>query len=393
MPKTTARKSLAILGTRGVPARHGGFETFAERLALHLVKVGWQVTVYCQEEGQTGSIRTDRWEGIDRVVIPVGRTGALGTISFDWRSVRHVLQSNYDLVLTLGYNTAIFCAPYRFSRITNVINMDGIEWKRDKWKTHERLWLWFNERIGCIVGNHLIADHPDIATHLATRVSRDKITMIPYGADPAHGANIGDLQKLGLQPFNYFTIIARPERENSILEIVKAFSRKKRDSKLVVLGKYTPDSNSFHREVLDSASTDVIFPGAIYEKQTLSALRAYNSAYIHGHTVGGTNPSLVEALGAGSAVLAHDNSFNRWVAGSKALYFSDEDECEMRIEEIINGNAPLSEMRKSSIKRHADSFTWDKILNSYESLLFSLADSASKTATVESTRVTSVVGD
>lgn len=393
MSRTPVKKHLAILGIRGIPARHGGFETFAERLSLYLVKLGWRVTVYCQEEGHAGPIREDRWEGIDRVIIPVKRSGAIGTVHFDWQSTRHVMRSADGLILTLGYNTALFCAPYRTRGITNIINMDGIEWKRDKWKAHERLWLWLNERIGCLLGNHLIADHPQIAKHLATRVDAKKITMIPYGADAVATASPSALKSLNLEPFKYLTVIARPERENSILEIVRAFSKKRRNIKLVVLGKYTPDSNSFHSAVLDAASEETIFPGAIYEKEVLAALRTYNLAYVHGHTVGGTNPSLVEALGSGSAVLAHDNAFNRWVAGPKALYFGNEEECEMRLEQIIDGKAPLADMRKASAERYLTNFTWEKILNAYESLLLSWLNPIGELTTVTSTQAPSAAGD
>jgi len=207
-------------------------------------------------------------------------------------------------VLTLGYNTAVFCLAYRLKGIANLINMDGIEWRRQKWSTLERVWLYFNERAGCWLGNHLIADHPEIKAHLATRVANSKITMIPYGADRIDNADSGVLAQYGLQPGGYAMVIARPEPENSILEIVAAFSRKPRGMRLVVLGRYDLEM-PYHKQVMDAASAEVMFPGAIYDKATVSALRFHSALYAHGHQVGGTNPSLVEAMGAGSAVLAH----------------------------------------------------------------------------------------
>jgi hypothetical protein len=174
-----------------VPAAHGGFETFAEHLALYLVQRGWQVTVYCQQDG-AGAVHEDTWEGVRRVHILVTQSGAKGTIVFDWKSTLHAA-SESGLVLTLGYNTAVFCLAYRLKGITNLINMDGIEWRRQKWSTLERAWLYLNECAGCWLGNHLIADHPEIKAHLATRVAESKITMIPYGADRIDNADSGVL--------------------------------------------------------------------------------------------------------------------------------------------------------------------------------------------------------
>lgn len=362
-------KRVAIMGIRGVPAQHGGFETFAEHLALYLVERDWKVTVYCQEEGSEGPVRTDDWRGVRRITIPVRREGAAGTVIFDWRSVRHVMGTDQRLLLTLGYNTALFCTLYRFGRMRNLINMDGIEWKRDKWKWYERGWLWLNERAGCLVGNHLVADHPSIADHLATRVKRSKITMIPYGANEVLSADVAHLASLGLEPGQFITVIARAEPENSILDIVQAFSRKRRGVRLVLLGKYQPETNHFHREVMAAASDEVLFAGAIYDKAIVEALRFYGRFYVHGHRVGGTNPSLVEALGAGSAVLAHDNRFNRWVAGEGACYFVDMASCAEALDRLLSGDAEIKHMRDASRTRFQQMFTWETVLAQYERLL------------------------
>lgn len=362
-------KRVVIMGIRGVPAQHGGFETFAEHLALYLVERDWEVTVYCQDEGVEGPVRTDDWRGVRRVTIPVKREGAAGTVIFDWRSVRHVMGTDQRLLLTLGYNTALFCTPYRFRGIRNLINMDGIEWKRDKWKWYERAWLWLNERAGCLVGTHLVADHPSIADHLATRVNRRKITMIPYGANEVVSADVAHLAPLGLEPGRFITVIARAEPENSILDIVRAFSHKRRGIKLVLLGRYQPDSNLFHREVMAAASDEVLFPGAIYDKAIVEALRFYGRFYVHGHRVGGTNPSLVEALGAGSAVLAHDNRFNRWVAGEGACYFESEVDCSNKLDFLLSDNAEIERMKTASRARFRETFTWEMVLAQYEQLL------------------------
>ncbi|MDZ7753994.1 MAG: DUF1972 domain-containing protein [Gammaproteobacteria bacterium] len=361
-PRNPDKPHLRILGTRGVPAQHGGFETFAEHLAPYMVQQGWRVTVYCQEDG-TGPIREDEWQGVRRVIIPVNQPGAKGTVLFDWKAMRHAIKEK-GVVLTLGYNTAIFSIPYRLKRIPHLMNMDGIEWKRAKWSPMERLWLYLNEWAGCYLANHLIADHPEIENHLATRVSRKKITMIPYGSDALYENPPPPYEDLPIEPGKYALVIARPEPENSILEIVSAFSQQERGYKLVVLGNYD-EQNPYHRAVIDAANNAVLFPGAIYDKRNVQALRYHAAFYIHGHQVGGTNPSLVEALGAGNPIIAHDNNFNSWVAGPVSIYFADADSLSNALTALTPDSEDLLTMKKASIQLHRRSFAWSYVLDKY----------------------------
>jgi glycosyltransferase involved in cell wall biosynthesis len=360
------QKTLRILGTRGVPAAHGGFETFAEYLALYLVKQGWRVVVYCQEDG-SGPVFNDTWEGIERVRIPVAQTGPKGTIVFDWQATQHAARHR-DLCLTLGYNTALFCALLRLKGVPNLINMDGIEWSRAKWGPVAKTWFWLNDWAGCWLGNHLVADHPEIKKHLSSRVRPSKITTIAYGADPLASAPETAVRALGLEPGRYLTLVARPEPENSILEVVQGFSRRARGITLAVLGNYS-EGNPYHRAVKEAASGEVRFLGAIYDKPVVQALRFHCAAYVHGHQVGGTNPSLVEALGAGNAVIAHDNRFNRWVAGSGARFFDGADGFARAADEVLENPQALAAMRQASLTQFEANFTWSKILGEYEQLL------------------------
>lgn len=227
-------------------------------------------------------------------------------------------------------------------------------------------------------------------------VAADKITMIPYGSDRVDAADAGLIVPFGVEPGGYAILIARAEPENSILEVVRAWSRKPRGCKLLVLGHYEPD-HAYQRAVQAAASSEVVFPGAIYDKAVVQALRFHARFYVHGHTVGGTNPSLVEALGAGNAVLAHDNSFNRWVAGEGGVYFRGEGECAGWLDRLVGGDASvgastsgeippgpplgkggeegagsgelLSRLRAASRARHGEAFTWERVLGEYEGLL------------------------
>ena len=359
-------KTLRILGTRGVPAAHGGFETFAEQLALYLVPRGWRVVVYCQIEG-SGPIFEDRWHAVERVNIPVARPGPSGTIVFDWLAIRHAARHR-DLCLTLGYNTAVFCAWLRLRGVPNVINMDGIEWSRAKWGAVAKIWFWLNDWAGCWLGNHLVADHPEIARHLATRVSARKISTIAYGADKLVDIPDGPVRALGLIPGKYLTLVARAEPENSILEVVQGFSAAPHGLTLAVLGHYD-EAHPYHRAVKAAAGPEVRFLGAIYHKPVVQALRFHCLAYVHGHQVGGTNPSLVEALGAGNAVIAHDNKFNRWVAAGGAIYFLGSDGFSDAVAKLTMAKSRSLELANASALEFDRRFKWSQVLDEYESLL------------------------
>lgn len=361
---------VAILGIRGLPAAHGGFESFAERLAPHLVEQGWHVTVYCQEDGQ-GPRRRSHWQGVQRVHIHVGDDTPVASMRFDWHAITETVRDRPDVALVLGYNTAAFTARLRLAGIPTLINMDGIEWSRAKWGPAAKAWLYLNERMGCWLGHHLVADHPHIARHLATRVSPRKIATIPYGGELIERADVRHLERLGLAPGEYLTLIARPEPENSVLEVVQAYSARPRPHPLVVLGHYAPDASPFHRAVLQAASPDVRFVGAIYDAAVVQALRRNCRLYVHGHRVGGTNPSLLEAMGAGNAVLAHDNPFNRWVAGAGAVYFRDRAGCERLFDQMAQ--IDWAAMGRANQARVREVFDWQQVLGSYTDTLQAMA--------------------
>lgn len=359
--------TVRILGTHGVPASYGGFETAAENVAVFLRDHGWRVIVYCQESG-TGPIREDKWNGIERVLVPVARHGWLGTSTFDWISICHAARYG-DVCLTFGYNTAVFNVLQRAKHIPNVINMDGIEWSRERWGKFRQAILYTNERIACVVGNHLIADHPSIRDYLAGKTPARKISTITYGAHAVRCAPIAPVTSHGLKPGCYMSLICRPIPENSILELVRAFSSKRRGVELAVLGKYTPDSDAYHRSVMAAASDEVRFLGSIYEPEAVAALRFHSLAYLHGHTVGGTNPSLVEAMAAGNPVIAHDNRYNRWVAQDGALYFDTEESAQACIAQLLDSPELCERLGASSRHRHAMEFTWERVAAQYESVL------------------------
>jgi glycosyltransferase involved in cell wall biosynthesis len=362
-----ARPHLRILGCRGIPAKHGGFETFAEDLSLYLTRHGWDVSVYCQVDGE-GPPREEQWNGVRLVQLPVERGGALGTMIFDWMSISHALREP-GLVLTLGYNTALFSARIR-GRAPHVLAMDGLEWRRSKYNALERAWLWINEHVAFRAADRFVADHPVIAERLSRRVPERRIAMIPYGATVVRDAPLEHVSRLGLTPRGYALIVARPEPENSILELVRAFSAKRRGLRLVILGEY--GDAGYPGRVREAASSEVLFAGPLYDRAAVASLRFHARLYFHGHTVGGTNPSLVEALAAASAVLAHDNPFNRWVAGDAARYFTDEHGAREALDALIDDEATLRDLRRRARACHASRFELGSVLADHEALLLEL---------------------
>ena len=199
-------------------------------------------------------------------------------------------------------------------------------------------------------------------------MSASKITTIAYGAEAVTAAPVEAVQALGLQPGRFLTVVARAEPENSILEVVRGFSTQPRGYQLVVLGHYD-EGNNYHRAVKNAASSEVKFLGAIYDKPVVRALRFHSAAYVHGHQVGGTNPSLVEALGASNPVIAHDNRFNRWVAGDAASYFACASTFSKTVGELLSNPASLASLRVQGQQRFDAMFTWRSILIQYERLL------------------------
>lgn len=372
--KIIVPSTVRILGTHGVPAAYGGFETAAENVGLYLHDRGWNVIVYCQIPGE-GPTTVDRWNGLERVLIREPLEGWRGTSSFDLKSIRHATQAHEDgdVWLTFGYNTAIFDVMPRLRRIPNVINMDGMEWTRKRWGVLKQGILLANERIAGWIGDVLIADHPVIATYLRRHFGRRRVTTITYGAHEVTGASTAPVAELGLTPGQYAIMVCRPIPENSVLEIVTAWSRHRRGMPLVVVGPYDR-SDPYHAEVMDAASDEVLFPGAIFEPERMQALRFHATAYLHGHTVGGTNPSLVEAMAAGNAVIAHDNQYNTWVAGPENAYFSDADDLTPLLDSIIGDEQRRERMGAASRQRFREEFTWEKIGSEYEAALLTARD-------------------
>ena len=357
--------SLQILGCYGIPAGHGGFEAFAEMFAQYLVQKGWHVRVYCQiPSGERMYVK--EWNGVELYHVPAWGSGAASTIHYDIRCMRIAIKTKMP-ILTLGYNTAFLNGFPRLRGIPNIINMDGIEWKRGKWGAMAKSFFYLNERLGSHVGDYLVADHPEIKKHLERKKIPTPVRMIPYSAKQYSDTTVEHLNGFSLEPHQFFTVIARWVEENQILEIVQAFSKRKRGVRLVVLGSYD-SKNSYHAKVLDAASDEVDFIGPVYQPEVAS-LRVYSLGYLHGHTVGGTNPSLVEALHAKNPIIAAKNPFNCWVAGPEAEYFSSVVELDDIFTRLLKDRSQFQIMSEGSHVQYEKEFAYEKVMSAYHDLV------------------------
>jgi glycosyltransferase involved in cell wall biosynthesis len=358
---------LAILGTRGIPARYGGFETFAEEIAVRLVERGIDVTVYC-EAGDTAGPASHR--GVRLAYVPAVRWGPLTTILFDLRCLIDA-RKGFDVVYMLGYGSAPFCFIPRISGSRVWINVDGVEWARAKWGSAAKTYFKGMETLSLWTPNRVIADAAAIRDHLLRRHAgtTTPISVIPYGApvltvvpDPAL------LSPRELAPDRYYLVVCRLEPENHVREIFEGFARSSSARQMAVIGNHETGT-AYVKELLQIRDPRIRFLGTIYDQAQLQAIRFHAFAYCHGHSVGGTNPSLLEALGCGNAVLAHENAFNREVARDAALYFEGADSFAAAVARLEGDEPSRTGMRQRARFIVESDYTWDRIADEYLALL------------------------
>jgi len=365
--KSSETIKLAILGTRGIPACYGGFETFAEELALRLIDKGIEVTVFCEAGEQP---QPPDYQGIKLEYLPSPECGPLTTILFDMRCLWHA-RKGYDVVYMLGYGATPFCLIPRIWGSRVWLNVDGIEWARAKWSPPAKAYFKIMEWLSTIIPHRIIADATGIKGHLAQRHRR-----LPPCSVIAYGAPVLDrepdprlLQKWGLQKNQYYLIVCRLEPENHIREIIEGFNQGDSPYPLIVVGNDKADY-PYVKSLLSLASEKVRFIGTVYDKEQINALRFHASAYFHGHSVGGTNPSLLEALGCGNLTIAHDNIFNREVIGQEGFFFQRSEEIKTHMDTIES----LSDEQRMGLAEGArtrirENYNWDSIAQQYLNLI------------------------
>jgi len=364
----TQRRRIAILGTRGIPARYGGFETFAEQLSVRLVQRGFDVTVYAEADGEPPPDQT--YQGVLVRYRRRPRWGAASVIAYDCACLWDARRRGYDLVYMLGYGAAWACWWPRLWGTPVWINVDGLEWARSKWSLTARLYLRLMEWVATWTATRLIADSHVIAERFRTRYPKGApCSMIAYGADPIDPSRVSmaPLERWGLSAGRYALVVARPEPENHILEIIEGYQASAIEWPLVVVGDVS-DITPYQRRLLAARSDRIRFLGAVYDSLQLTALRAHAAVYVHGHSVGGTNPSLLEAMACASRIIAHDNPFNREVAAERALYFRTPQDLANLLKSLASGSA-WAGVTRSGPPDMPERYLWSHIAETYVALL------------------------
>ncbi|MBS0028557.1 DUF1972 domain-containing protein [Chitinophaga sp. 22321] len=350
-------KKVAIIGTVGIPAGYGGFETLVHHLVQHLDNE-FDFTVYCSAPAYK-----DKPARFGRTKLEYIRLNANGaqSIPYDIVSMTSAVFSGHDILLVLGVSGALFLPFIRlFTNKKLIVHIDGLEWRRNKWNTFAKKFLKFSEYIGVKFGHKIIADNSEIRTYIEQEYQKDSC-LIEYGADHI-------IQNLYPQKGSYAFSVCRIEPENNIHVILEAFSQSGQPIKFV--GNWEKSAYGKALREKYSAFDNIELLAPIYDQEKLDLLRSNCKVYIHGHSAGGTNPSLVEAMYLGLPIFAFDVPYNRATTEDKCLYFEDAAALTKLLKEKSEGgsqvlNAIGCDMKEIAKRR----YEWSIISESYRSVL------------------------
>ena len=356
----------AILGTRGIPARYGGFETFAEELATRLALRGHEITVYCRTQPSEPVYR-----GVHLRYRPTLRHKYLDTIAHTFFSTLDLLNHRHDALLYCNAANAIFTWIPRALGMPVALNVDGLERNRKKWNVFAKTWFRVSEWLATWMPNAVVTDAQAIADYYRTQYDCES-TMIPYGADLGPVQTQAALQPLGLEKRQYFLYVSRMEPENNALLVREAFEKINTPLKLALVGD-APYAADYIAQVRETKDPRIVIPGAIYG----TGYRELGSncfAYIHATEVGGTHPALIESMGRGALTLYLDNPENAEVAGGAGLAFTTQNLTQI-IQLVLNmPEAERDQWRARAMQRIKERYSWDRVTDQYEKLLTRLAE-------------------
>lgn len=358
---------VALIGTRGVPAQYSGFETCVEEVGFRLADRGHLVTVYCRSGADDA--RQGEYRGMRLVHLPALRRRSLETLSHTAMSVAHLMRHRVDAAIVFNAANSPFLPALRVSGIPVATHVDGLEWQRAKWGRGGKLYYRFAESWAVRWSDALIADAGGIRDYYRHEFNADT-ELISYGA-PAVSPASHRLAELGLEHDGYHLVVARFEPENHVDVIVDGYHRSSAVKPLVVVGS-APYSDEYTKRVLSLSDDRVRFLGGVWDQELLDQLYAGAYTYLHGHSVGGTNPSLLRAIGAGTATTAFDVSFNREVLGDSGRYFVDAESAAIAIEEA-EAAAEMTAFRARDARIRAESYDWEDVADAYEELCLRLA--------------------
>jgi glycosyltransferase involved in cell wall biosynthesis len=353
---------IAIAGTRGIPARYGGFETFAEELSVRLVQRGHEVRVYTRTRHSEPT-----YKGVSLVNLPTLRHKYFDTIAHTFLSTLHLVGNRCDVALYCNGANAVFTWMPRVAGIPVALNVDGLERKRKKWNAVARSWYLLSERLSTFCPTETISDAEQIARYYQTRY-RKRTHFIPYGAELGRVGSTAVLAQLGLEPGKYLLYVSRMEPENNALLVREAFEAVYTRKKLVLVGD-APYAHEYITQVRDTQDARVVMPGAIYG-DGYRELQSHCFAYIHATEVGGTHPALIEAMGRGALVLYLDTPENAEVAEGAGIAFRSASDLTAKLEAALAmDERERAELQRAAMERVAQRYSWDAVTDAYEALL------------------------
>lgn len=369
-PPSTPTLRIALIGTRGIPAAYGGFETAVEEVGRRLVERGHRLLVYGRDAGTVG----DTHLGMRRVTLPAVRQKALETLSHTALSTLHaVTKARPDAAFVFNAANSPFLPILRARRIPVALHMDGLEWRRSKWGTRGKAYYRWAEEFGVQTADAIISDAPGIADYYDHQFDVSS-ELIRYGAPLLDDAPVDGIAGLGLEPGGYHLVVARFEPENHVREIVEGYSVSGARKPLVVVGS-APYAAEYTAAIDRIAATDerIRLLGAVYDQELLDALYHHAYTYLHGHSVGGTNPSVLRAMGAGTAVVAYDVVFNREVLDGSGWYFAGPADAARAIDAVEADPTAVASNASAMRHRAAEAFSWDDVTAAYEDLAIRIA--------------------
>lgn len=354
---------IAILGTRGIPNNHGGFEQFAEYLTQYLVNNEHEVYVY---NSHSHPNQEKKWKEVNIVHCydPEDKIGAVGQFIYDFNCILDSRKRGFDVILQLGYTSSSIWSWLLPTNSKIITNMDGLEWKRSKYTKPVQKFLKYAEKLAVRSSDFLIADSIGIKEYLYKKYSKES-EYIAYGANLFNDFSEGILAEYDVTSNQYNILIARLEPENNIEMILDGVVSSTCDKKMLVIGKHQTKFGEYLKEKYDN-NPKIRFLGGIYNQNHLNNLRYYSNLYFHGHSVGGTNPSLLEAMSSNAFIIANNNIFNKSILGDDAFYFSTE----LDVSKLMLVNKrEHKDFLKNNKEKIVNKYHWDLINNQYEKYL------------------------
>lgn len=367
---------IAILGTRGIPANYGGFETFAQELSTRLAARGYEVSVYCRRGNSEWKDPT--YQGVRLITLPTIKHKYLDTIVHAFLSVWHVSFSNVQIVYICNAINSVFALVPRFFGKRVLINVDGLEWKRTKWNAVGKWAYRVSERIATWFANVIISDSRAIQAYYKERFNKET-EFIAYGAKRREVQNSEEIiAQHGLKSRQYILYVSRLEPENNAHIMIQAYHQLKTDLPLVIVG-HAPYGKPYIEQLRATQDARIKFLGGVYG-DGYAALQSHAYIYLHGNEVGGTNPALLETMAYGNCVIAIGVHFNREVVGEAGLCFEPGNPHDLKnqMEYCLHNPAVVQQYRQLAEQRIAQAYNWEGVVEKYERLFARILPEAMK---------------